>query len=221
MSDAKNLDLDQSAVLEEGRLLFERECFFVAGATNEAALPALILPEIAFAGRSNVGKSSLINALTRQTKLARTSQNPGRTQQINFFELRDRLMLVDLPGYGFARASKTRVAEWTSLIHAFLRGRPNLRRVCILVDSRHGLKPNDEALMAELDEAAVVYQFVLTKIDKTSDEKRAVIINRIRNSFNRHPAAHPEIHQTSAENNSGIKELRASLATLAVENKLG
>ncbi len=202
-------------LIEAGRLLFERECFFVAGATNEAALPSIQLPEVAFAGRSNVGKSSLINCLTRQTSLARTSQTPGRTQQINFFEIKSRLMLVDLPGYGYARASKNKVKDWTSLIHTYLKGRPNLRRVCMLIDSRHGLKPNDRALMSELDDAAVVYQFILTKIDKSSKTKRNLILEEMKDGFPNHPAAHTEIYQTSAEEGSGIEDLRASLWSLA------
>jgi len=215
MSGPNENDADDAALIEEGRLLFERECGFIAGATNEAALPPGTLPEVAFAGRSNVGKSSLINALTRQAKLARTSQTPGRTQQINFFDLGGRLMLVDLPGYGYARASRTKVGEWNALIHAYLKGRPNLMRVCLLVDSRHGLKSNDMALMAELDESAVVYQIVRTKCVKSGTGKRQQIIDWMAESFPRHPAANNVVHQTSAQNGDGIAGLRAELAALA------
>lgn len=221
MSTSEATAPEDPAELEAGRLLFERECGFVAGAATEDMLPDLALPEIAFAGRSNVGKSSLINALTRQTRLARTSRTPGRTQQINFFELGGALMLVDLPGYGYARASKTRVGEWNELIHFYLRGRPNLHRVCLLIDSRHGLKPNDLSLMAELDEAAVVYQFILTKTDKISQAKLDGLIKSLTAIFPDHPAAHPVIHGTSAREDQGIAGLRAELAMLAAQDQFG
>ena len=210
--------IDQK-VLEYGRKLFELECRFVAGATSIDVLPPPNFPEIAFAGRSNVGKSSLINALTRHNALARTSRTPGRTQQINFFELRNSLMLVDLPGYGYARASKKKISTWTDLIHAYILGRPNLRRLCLLIDSRHGIKNSDIILMTELDTAAVVYQFVLTKIDKISEPTLTALIRDIENMFPQHPAAHPEIMGTSSQTGNGIEALRVSLATLAATDQ--
>ena len=210
--------IDQK-VLEHGRKLFELECRFVAGATSIDVLPPPNFPEIAFAGRSNVGKSSLINALTRHNALARTSRTPGRTQQINFFELRNSLMLVDLPGYGYARASKKKISTWTDLIHAYILGRPNLRRLCLLIDSRHGIKDSDIILMTELDTAAVVYQFVLTKTDKISKPTLMALIRDIENMFPQHPAAHPEIIGTSSQTGNGIEALRVSLATLAATHQ--
>ena len=207
--------------LEYGRKLFERECVFVAGAAELARLPDPVLTEIAFAGRSNVGKSSLINALTRHNSLARTSRTPGRTQQINFFQLGGDLMLVDLPGYGYARASKQKIGTWTALIHDYLLGRPNLRRICVLIDSRHGLKDTDMALMAELDMAAVVYQFVLTKTDKISAGALQSLMSSIAALFPEHPAAFPRIIATSARSGDGIDLLRAELATLASQDQFG
>ncbi len=157
----------RAEAIEAGRKLFARECRFVMGVAQLDGLPEITAPEVAFAGRSNVGKSSLVNALTGRRTLARTSHTPGRTREINFFLLGERLMLVDLPGYGYARASKTSIRDWTALVRGYLKGRPNLRRVCLLVDARHGFKDSDRAVMAALDEAAVSYQIVLTKIDKT------------------------------------------------------
>ncbi len=202
------------AAIEAGRRLFARECRFVAGAASPDALPAGDLIEVAFAGRSNVGKSSLVNALTRRNSLARTSRTPGRTQQINFFSLDGALMLVDLPGYGYARASKTRIGAWTMLMHDYLKGRAALRRLCLLVDSRHGLKDTDRELMAELDVAAVVYQLVLTKCDKLTAAALAAITETVADELARHPAAHPEIIATSAQSGAGIAALRATLAAL-------
>lgn len=212
--------LDAEA-LEHGRKLFERECVFVAGADTMERLPEPSLTEIAFAGRSNVGKSSLINAITRHNSLARTSRTPGRTQQINFFQLGEALMLVDLPGYGYAKASKQKIGTWTALIHDYLLGRPNLRRICVLIDARHGLKVTDQALMAELDTAAVVYQFVLTKADKVSAGALKAEIAKIEALFPKHPAAYPEIIATSARSGDGIDRLRAELATLASPGQFG
>ena len=217
-SDSTTADQD-SAALEFGRKLFERECRFVAGANTMDMLPDPELTEIAFAGRSNVGKSSLINTLTRHSALARTSRTPGRTQQINFFQLGAELMLVDLPGYGYARASKEKIGNWTALIHAYLLGRPNLRRLCLLIDARHGLKNTDEALMAELDNAAVVYQIVLTKTDKMSKDAREALVKKIVTSFPQHPAAYPTVIATSSRDGAGIEALRASLATLAAPDQ--
>lgn len=208
-------DQMDAARIEAGRVLFAQNCEFVMGAARLDQLPPPGLPELAFAGRSNVGKSSLINVLTGRKALARTSNTPGRTQQINFFDLGQRLMLVDLPGYGYARASKSSVEEWTRLIHLYLKGRTNLRRLCVLIDARHGVKDNDRALMAELDRAAVVYQVVLTKADKIKVAAGENLRADIERDLKKHPAAMPEIHLTSAQKGAGIEGLRADLAELA------
>jgi GTP-binding protein len=199
-------------LLEAGRLLFARECRFVAGAAAAAALPAEALPEIAFLGRSNVGKSSLVNALTGRRMLARTSNTPGRTRQINFFALDGRLMLVDLPGYGYAAAAKSAVAAWTRLVQSYLRRRASLRRVCLLIDARHGIKEPDRPVMALCDAAGLSFQVVLTKIDEISPAVRPVVAEAVAVELARHPAAHPEIHLTSAEQRLGLADLRAVLA---------
>ena len=202
--------------LETGRLLFAQECSFVAGVVRVAGLPPGALPEVAFAGRSNVGKSSLINALTNRKALARTSNTPGRTQQINFFDLGGRLYLADLPGYGYARASKDKVRRWNALIRDYLRGRASLRRVCLLIDARHGPKPGDREIMELLDGSAVSYQIVLTKSDKLHGSELAARMAETARAAARHPACHPEIAATSAERGRGIAELRAALATVAL-----
>lgn len=203
-------------LLEVGRRLFAREARFVAGASTAAALPADGLPEIAFAGRSNVGKSSLINALTGRGTLARTSNTPGRTRQINFFDLDARLMLVDLPGYGYAAAPKIEVRHWTALLRRYLQTRTVLRRVCLLIDSRHGIKEADYPLMVMLDGAGVSYQIVLTKTDKVGAGELALIAERTRTEMAAHAAAHPEIHLTSALKRRGIAALRAMLGSFTV-----
>ncbi len=186
------------------------------GAATLDILPPAALPEIAFAGRSNVGKSSLINALTGRSTLARTSVTPGRTQQLNFFDLGRRLMLVDLPGYGYAQAPKHLVANWTRLVNDYLRGRTVLRRACVLIDSRHGLKDVDREVMAMLDGAAVVYQVVLTKADKITAAELDRVRAEVAGAIAKRPAAHPEILATSAREGVGIAELRAALAALAL-----
>jgi GTP-binding protein len=173
------------------------------------------LPEIAFAGRSNVGKSSLVNALTGRRTLARISHTPGRTQQLNFFELGGQLMLVDLPGFGFARVAKNKVRDWTGLIERYLRGRPSLRRVCLLIDARHGAMDVDRSFMKRLDAAAVSYQVVLTKADKVEAGALAARLAALTAELTQHPAAHPQIIVTSAHAGDGIPELRAALAALA------
>jgi GTP-binding protein len=216
--DAGNvITSDETAeeALEEGRRLFARSCTFVGSAAAADQLPAPELPEVAFAGRSNVGKSSLVNALTGRKTLARTSNTPGRTRLLNVFQLAGRLGLVDLPGYGYARASKSEIKQWTGLTRAYLRGRANLRRVCLLIDARHGIKASDEAVMTLLDEAAVSYQVVLTKADKASADALAGTRAATAGRLAKRPAAHPEVLVTSARSGNGIDELRAALAALA------
>jgi GTP-binding protein len=208
----RSLDPDQT---EAGRRLFAREARFVAGASEPAMLPVEGLPEIAFAGRSNVGKSSLVNALTGHRMLARTSGAPGRTRQINFFDLGEQLMLVDLPGYGYADAPKTAIKAWTGLVRHYLRTRAALRRVCLLVDSRHGIKEIDRPLMAMLDAAGVSYQIVLTKIDKVGGADLARVVDRVAAELAAHSAAHVEVYLTSAVERRGIAELQETLGALA------
>jgi GTP-binding protein len=203
-------------LVEVGRRLFCREARFLAGALAAAAFPADALPEIAFAGRSNVGKSSLVNALTGRRTLARTSNTPGRTRQINFFDLDARLILVDLPGYGYAEAPKIEVRRWTALLRRYLQTRTALRRVCLLIDSRHGIKDVDHPMMLMLDDAGVSYQIVLTKIDKLGASEVAQVAERILAEMAAHGAAHPEIHLTSALKRGGITELRAALGSFVV-----
>lgn len=178
-------------------------------------LPDPVLPEVAFAGRSNVGKSSLINALTGRKTLVRTSNTPGRTREINFFEFEDRLRLVDMPGYGYAKAPKPMVEGWTRLIQDYLRGRAVLRRLCLLIDSRHGLKAADARLMGILDKAGVSYRMVLTKADKPAAGHLKRVTNAMTEALKAHPAAAPEPLVTSSRKGHGIPELRADLAGFA------
>ena len=202
-------------LVEAGRRLFAHEARFVAGAGEPAALPPETLPEIAFAGRSNVGKSSLVNALTGRRVLARISNTPGRTQQINFFDLGGALMLVDLPGYGYAEASKAAVKRWTGLVRRYLQTRAALRRVCLLIDARHGIKEIDRPLLNMLDRTGISYQIVLTKTDKLGPTALGETVQRVAAEIASHTAAHPEIHLTSAEERRGIAALRATLAGFA------
>ena len=211
---------DGAEAVEAGRVLFAQDCRFVIAVAGLNQLPPGTLPEVAFAGRSNVGKSSLVNALTGRTTLARTSNTPGRTQQLIFFDLGGRLMLVDLPGYGYAKVSKSVVEAWNRLLRAYLKGRVGLRRALVLVDSRHGLKPSDREVMTLLDDAAVPYQVVLTKVDKITQPTMTATVAETEAVLKRHPAAYPAVRTTSARSGLGIAELRAELAKLAAPESL-
>jgi GTP-binding protein len=200
-----------------GRRLFAFEWRFVSAAGSASSLPTMKGDEIAFVGRSNVGKSSLINALTNRNGLARTSNTPGRTQELVFFTADDRLTLVDMPGYGFAAAPKPKIAAWTALIHSYLRGRANLKRVYVLVDARRGLSETDDEVLETLDSAAVSYQVVLTKADAVKRAELAASLDATVAALRNHPAAFPETLVTSTRSGAGIPELRAAIARLLAE----
>ena len=202
-----------------GRRLFASEWRFASAASSAVSLPAVKGDEIAFAGRSNVGKSSLINALTGRNGLARTSHTPGRTQELIFFAAGDSLTLVDMPGYGYAAAPKAKVAAWTALIHDYLKGRANLRRVYLLVDARRGLGDADAPVLAMLDAAAVSYQVVLTKTDAVKEEQLAERRTSMAAALAKHPAAFPDVLAASARSGAGIAELRAAVARLLAEQR--
>ncbi|BBC79494.1 ribosome biogenesis GTP-binding protein YihA/YsxC [Acetobacter orientalis] len=205
-----------TAALEEGRLLFAGSCEFIFGAQKLGQLPPQTLPEIAFAGRSNVGKSSLINALTGRKALARASSEPGRTKQLNFFNLADRLMLVDMPGYGYAKAAKSVKEDWQEMMFDYLRGRPELKRVLLLLDARIELKQTDIDVMKLLDRAAVSFQIVLTKCDAVKPQAMARKQEAMQAIAAKHPAACPFLSLTSSEAGEGIEALRAELAGFAL-----
>ena len=204
-----------AASREAGRLLFAQGAEFVKGVVAMDGLPPADRLEVCFAGRSNVGKSSLINALTGRRNLARASNTPGRTQEINYFALGDSRYLVDLPGYGFAEAPVKVVEKWQRLLKAYLSGRATLRRAFVLIDTRHGIKAVDEEILALLDRAAVTFQVVMTKADKVRAADREAVLSRVRAALARHPAAFPEIVLTSSERGEGIETLRSLIATLA------
>ena len=214
-------DEDRKRLIEAGRKLFAQECTFLLSAVSASDFPPPDLPEFAFCGRSNVGKSSLINALTGHKSLARTSNTPGRTQQINFFRLGRQCRLVDLPGYGYAKASKSKIHSWTKLIDIYLRGRPNLRRACMLIDARHGLKTVDTDIMRALDVAAVSYQIVFTKTDKIKPSELATLEQRTSEVLRKHAAAFPSMIATSSVKSTGLEELRAQLAQVAEFDPIG
>ena len=210
-------DDKEAGLIEAGRLLFAGAADFYAAAQTLDRLPPMEDVEIAFAGRSNVGKSSLINALTGRNTLARTSHTPGRTQQLNFFKVGPRLSLVDMPGYGYAAVEKAKVEAWTRLIHDYLKGRANLARVFVLIDARHGLKSLDTDVLDGLDKAAVSYQIVLTKADALKKSEVANRLAGIEAALARRPAAFPQIILTSSRDDSGVPELRAAIARLLSE----
>jgi len=210
-------DLDEAAWIESGRKLFAGPCDFFFAAAKSDGLPPIGPPEIAFAGRSNVGKSSLINALTGRNSLARTSNTPGRTQELIFFNLGDRLTLVDMPGYGYAAVSKDKSASWGELARNYLRGRPTLLRAFVLVDGRHGLKESDEATMKLLDASAVSYAIVLTKADEVKPADRRARVESTLEALRKRPAAYPETFFTSARTGEGMPELRAHVVRLLAE----
>ncbi len=207
------VEIDDPETLETGRKLFAGQTEFLKGVVAMDGMPPADRIEVCFAGRSNVGKSSLINALTGRKGIARASNTPGRTQEINFFTLNDRY-LVDLPGYGFANAPVEVVAKWQRLLKSYLAGRQNLRRAFVLIDSRHGVKPVDEEIMALLNSSAVTFQVVLTKVDKNKPGQTDKILDQVRGKLAKHPAAFPELVLTSSEKGDGIPELRATIADI-------
>jgi GTP-binding protein len=218
MSAMPNFEFTRDEI-ETGRRLFAGDWQFVAAASSDISLPPMRGTEIAFAGRSNVGKSSLVNALTGRKALARTSRTPGRTQELIFFTGGSTLNVVDMPGYGYAAAAKSKVAAWTALIGAYLRGRANLARVYVLVDARHGLKATDDPMFDELRQAAVSYQVVLTKADAIKATELAARITEVEAALAKRPGAFPGVLTTSSHEGTGLEDLRAAIARLLSERK--
>lgn len=210
MSDLDEIKITDE-LIEEGVSLFRQPIDFVKGVVAESGLPPADRPEIAFAGRSNVGKSSLINALCNRKNLARTSNTPGRTREINYFTIGEEAFLVDMPGYGFAKVPKEMVAGWTKLIEKYLRGRHNLKRTFVLIDSRHGIKKKDLEIMEKLDSSAVLYQIVLTKTDKIKTGELQKRIAETETIIKKHPAAFPLLIATSSNKGDGIDELKGAI----------
>ncbi len=213
----KKNEMDRSPEQDEAERskaewLFRQPCLFVKGVVDVAGLPDEAIPEVAFAGRSNVGKSSLLNALIAQGQLARTSNTPGRTRELNYFRLGDAAHIVDMPGYGYARAAKSLVKGWQRLVQDYLRGRTQLGRVFLLIDSRHGVKENDHETMKLMDKSAVSYQLVLTKIDKLKTKEFDAVFAATLADIAKHAAAYPELIATSAEKKTGMEELRLAVA---------
>ncbi|GHF63288.1 ribosome biogenesis GTP-binding protein YihA/YsxC [Seohaeicola zhoushanensis] len=207
-------DTPDELAAENGRKLFAGESIFLKGVVAMSGLPPADRIEVCFAGRSNVGKSSLINALTGTKALARASNTPGRTQEINYFTQGPDLYLVDLPGYGYANAPLDKVKQWQKLLKQYLSGRPTLRRAFVLIDARHGIKAVDEEILKLLDTSAVTFQCVLTKADKISAAEREKVLDQVRGALSKHPAAYPQIVLTSSEKGEGIATLRAIIAGL-------
>ncbi len=218
MSDALASGPDAQA-MEAGRKLFAGPCDFFFAAAKSDGLPPLGPPEIAFAGRSNVGKSSLVNALTGRLSLARTSNTPGRTQELIFFNLGDKLNLVDMPGYGYAAVAKSKAASWGKLVQDYLRGRSSLMRVFVLIDGRHGLKESDHETMKQLDASAVSYAVILTKRDEVKQADQQARIDETVAALRTHPAAYPEVIFTSSRNGEGIADLRGHIAQILRERE--
>ena len=207
-------EIDDPALIESGRKLFAAQSDFLKGVVAMSGLPPADRIEVCFAGRSNVGKSTLINALTGRKGLARASNTPGRTQEINFFTIGEAHYLVDLPGYGYANAPLPVVEKWQKLLKQYLSGRQTLRRAFVLIDARHGVKAVDEEIMSLLDSSAVTFQVVLTKTDKVKEKDREKVLAQVRDKLSKHPAAYPELVLTSSEKGDGIATLRAIIAGL-------
>ena len=203
-----------SEQIKKGDELFSSQTSFMLGVASLEQLPLTELNEIALAGRSNVGKSSLINAITKQKGLAKTSNTPGRTQQLNYFNVNDKIILVDLPGYGYAQAPEKLVKQWQKLIFTYLQGRVNLKRVFVLIDSRHGIKKVDEEIMDMLDKAAVNYQIILTKTDKISQSAQQKVLSEVEAKISKRAAAYVKVLATSSEKSTGLENVRAEIASL-------